>query len=59
MIKWYRQKKPKLYGVEVLISKGLIDSNISNDFIYFSQYVLKEFDNIKKDIKNSNDKLYI
>ena len=35
--------KFKLNGIEVLISKALIDSNIS--------YVLKEFDYMKKEIK--------
>ena len=59
MKKWYRQKNPKLYSVEVLISKDLIDSNISNDYFILVNNVPKEFDNTKEDIKNSNDKLYI
>ena len=59
MKKCYRQKNPKLYSVEVLISKDLIDSNISNDYFILVNNVPKEFDNTKEDIKNSNDKLYI
>ena len=41
--------KIKLNTVEVLISKALIDSNISHD-----KFVLKEYDNIKEEIEKSN-----
>ena len=46
----------KLNSVEVLISKPLIYSNIiHNDFILINN-VPKEVDDMKKEIKNSNDK---
>ena len=42
--------------MEVLISKTLIDSNIShNDFVLINN-VLKEFYDMKEGIKNSNNK---
>ena len=42
--------------MEVLISKTLIDSNIShNDFVLINN-VLKEFYDMKEGIKNSNKK---
>ena len=42
--------------MEVLISKTLIDSNIShNDFVLISN-VLKEFYDMKEGIENSNKK---
>ena len=43
--------KYELNSIEVLISKDLIDWNISHD-----SAVLKEFYDIKEEIKNSNDK---
>ena len=47
--------KSKLNSKEVLISKGLIDSNISHDeFVLIN--VLKEFYDLKQEIKNSNNK---
>ena len=48
--------KSKLNSIEVLISKPLIDSNISNDEFVLINNVLKEFNDIKGEIKNSNDK---
>ena len=48
--------KSKLSSIEVLISKGLIDSNISHDGFVLINNVLKEFYNIKEEIKNSNNK---
>ena len=48
--------KSKLNTVEVLISKSLIDSNISRDDFVLINNVPKEFDDIKEEIKNSNDK---
>ena len=47
--------KHKINSIEVLISKALISSNISHDkFVLIN--VLKEFYDMKKEIKNSNDK---
>ena len=52
--------KSKLNSIEVLIPKALIDSNISNDEFVLINNVLKEFNDIKGEIKNFNDKkLYI
>ena len=48
--------KPKLNSVEVLISKALIDSNISHDEFFLIKYIRKEFDDATENIKNSNDK---
>ena len=44
--------KSKLNSKEVLISKALIDSNISHDEYVLINNVLKEYDNIKEEIKN-------
>ena len=41
---------------EVLISKTLIDSNISHDEFVAVNKPLKEYDDIKKELQNSNDK---
>ena len=43
-------------GIEVLISKALIDSDISNDELFFINNLLKEFHDMKDEIKNSRDK---
>ena len=48
--------KSKLNSIEVLISKALIDSNSSHDEFALTKNVLKEFYDIKEEIKNSNDK---
>ena len=48
--------KSKLNSVEVLISKALIDSNIGQDQFGSINNVPKEFDDIKKKIKNSSYK---
>ena len=48
--------KSKLSIIEVLISKTLIDSNISHDEFVLINNVLKEFYDIKEEIKNSNSK---
>ena len=59
--------KPKLRSIDVLISKALIYSNISHDEfilinnvlhdVFFLLYnMMKEFYNIKGEIKNSNSK---
>ena len=48
--------KSKLNSIEVLISKTLIDSNISNDEFILTNNVLKEVYDMEEKIKNSNDK---
>ena len=48
--------KSKLHSMEVLISKFLIDSNISHDVFVLVNSVLKEFYDMKEEIKSSNDK---
>ena len=44
--------KTKLNSIELLISKALIDSNITHDKVVSITSVLKEYDNLKKEIKN-------
>ena len=44
--------KTKLNSIKVLISKALIDSNIGHDDYVVINNVLKEFDKMKKEIKN-------
>ena len=44
--------KSKLNSIEVLISKALIDSNSSHDEFLLINNVLKEYDNMKEQIKN-------
>ena len=46
--------KSKLNSIEVLISKALIDSNISHDEFILINNELKEFYDTKEEIKNSN-----
>ena len=48
--------KSKLNTVEILISKALIYSNVSHAEFVLINNVLKEFDNMKEEIENSNDK---
>ena len=48
--------KSKLNSIEVLISKALIDSNISHDEFVLTNNVLKEFYDMKEEIRNSNNK---
>ena len=57
--------KSKLNGIEVLISKPLIDSVISHDefvlinniYIYIYIYIyMYKYEEIKEEIKNSNNK---
>ena len=48
--------KSTLNSLEVVLSKALIDSNISRDEFVLINNVPKEFDDIKKEIENSNDK---
>ena len=46
--------KSKLNNIEDLISKTLIDSNISHDEFVLRNNVLEEFYDMKEEIKNSN-----
>ena len=48
--------KSKLNTIEVLISKPLIDSNISHDYFVLINHVRKEFDDTKEEINHSNEK---
>ena len=48
--------RSKLNSVEVLISKDLIDSNISHDECVLRNTVLTEFYDMKEEIENFNDK---
>ena len=48
--------KTKLSTVEVLTSKAWIYSNISHDEFVSVNNVLKEYDDMKEETKNSNDK---
>ena len=51
--------KNKLNTVEVLISKALIDSNISdNEFIVINN-VLKEYNDMKEEIENPSNVKWI
>ena len=45
-------RKSKLNSIEVLISKALIDSNISHDKFVLINNMLKEYDDMKQEIKN-------
>ena len=49
-------EKSKLNNIEVLISKSLIDSNISHDQFVLRNNVIKEFYDMKEEIKKSTDK---
>ena len=48
--------KSKLSSIEVLISQALIDSNISHDKFLLINNVLKEFCDMKEEMKNFNYK---
>ena len=48
--------KSKLNSTEVLISKSLVDSNISHDEFVLINNELKEFYDTKEETKNSIDK---
>ena len=48
--------KFKLNSIEVLISKALIDSNISHDEFVLINNVEKDYDDMKEKIKNSINK---
>ena len=44
--------KSKLNNIEILISKALIDSNISHDEFVLIDNVLQKYDDMKEEIKN-------
>ena len=44
--------KSKLNSIEVLISKALIDSVINHDQFFLINNVLKEYNEMKEEIKN-------
>ena len=48
--------KTNLNTIEILISKALIDSNISHDKFVSVNKVLKEYNDTKQEMKTSNDK---
>ena len=48
--------KSKLNSIEVLISKTLIDSNISHGEFALISNVVKQFYDMKQEIKNYNNK---
>ena len=48
--------KSKVNNVKVLVSKVLIELNISHDEFVLINNVLKEFYDMKEEIGNSNDK---
>ena len=48
--------KSKLSTIKVSISKGLIDSNINYDEFVLINNILKEFYDMKEEIKNFNNK---
>ena len=48
--------KTKLINVEVLISKALLDSNIRHDEFVLENNAWKEYDDMKEEVKSSNNK---
>ena len=44
--------KSTLNSIETLLSKALVDSNISGDEFVLINNMLKEYDNMKAEIKN-------
>ena len=47
--------KSKLNGIEILISKAIIDSVITHDEFVLINNALNKFDDMKEKIKNSNN----
>ena len=47
--------KAKLNTIAVLISEAFIDSNISHDEFMSVSNVLKEYDNMEKETKSTNN----
>ena len=48
--------KSKLNRIKILISKALIDSVINHNGFILIDNVLKEYEEMKEEIKNSNNK---
>ena len=48
--------KSKLNTTAVVLSKALIDTNISQDEFALINNLLKEYNDMKEEIKNYNDK---
>ena len=46
--------KSKLYLIEALVSKALIDSNLSHDEFILINNLLKEYADMKEESKNLN-----
>ena len=44
--------KSKLYSIKLSISKASIDSNISDEKFILTNNVVKEYHNLKEEIKN-------
>ena len=47
-------EKTKLNNADRFLKQALINSNISHDEFVLINIVLKEYDNVKKEIKNPN-----
>ena len=45
-------KKSKLNSIEVLVSKTLVNSNISHENVFLTNNVLKEYCDMKEEIKS-------
>ena len=56
MIKQHCQQKFKLNIIETLISKASIDSNSSHNEFVVVNNMLKEYDNVREEVTNSNNK---
>ena len=52
MTEQYCSKKFELNSIEFLISKALIDSIINHDELVLISNMLKEYDEMKEEIKN-------
>ena len=46
--------RSKLNSIQVLFSNTLTDSNVSHDELVFKKSTLKEYDDMKEEIKNSS-----
>ena len=51
--------KTKLYSIAVLTCKALTDSYISNDEFVLMNSMLREYDNVKEEIKNRKNQQFI
>ena len=52
MIKMVLLARSKINNIGVLFSKALIDSNISHEEFILINNILKEYDDMKEEIKN-------